>query len=177
MVHHSVQQHVQSSKQELASQAISSVGLGATKYLSKPHHHPKVAASFIPRTRILPVTRFICTVFGLGLLSLNQALGGYDWIGPFRIVSAIDQVVYRIENQKGKQQVVHVDRLKSSRQNITFVLSNSAVSIGDVAISTPITPSVSEYDPSLLYDEDLSIPQPHYAFRSRHTTQIPHRYR
>ena len=121
--------------------------------------------------------RFICTVFGLGLLSLNLALGGYDWIGPFRIVSAIDRVVYRIENQKGKQQVVHVDRLKSSRQNITFVPSDSAVSIGDVEISTPITPSVLQYEPSLSYDEDLSVPQPHYAFRSRHTIQIPHRYR
>ena len=57
---------------------ISSVGLGATKYLSKPHHHTKVAASFMPQARILHVARFICTVFGLGLLSLNQAPGGND---------------------------------------------------------------------------------------------------
>ena len=92
-------------------------------------------------------------------------------------MSAIDQVVYHIENQKGKQQVVHVDCLKSSRQDITFVPSNSAVSIGDVAISTPITPSVSQYEPSLSYDEDLLIPQPHYAFHSRHSIQIPRRYR
>ena len=101
MVHHSVQQHVQSLKQKLAFQAtasttwpfplcrlilkwIGSVGLGATKQLSTPRHLPEVAASFIPRARILHVTRFICTVFGLGLLSLNQALGGNDddWPQP-----------------------------------------------------------------------------------------------
>ena len=43
---------------------ISSVGLGATKWQSKPHHHTKVAASFMPQARILYVTRFICIVFG-----------------------------------------------------------------------------------------------------------------
>ena len=57
---------------------ISSVGLGATKYLSKSNHHTKFAASFMPQARILYVTRFICTIFGLGLLSLIQALGGND---------------------------------------------------------------------------------------------------
>ena len=57
---------------------ISSVGLGATKYLSKSNHHTKFASSFMPQARILYVTRFICTIFGLGLLSLIQALGGND---------------------------------------------------------------------------------------------------
>ena len=57
---------------------ISYVGLGATNYLSKSNHHTKFAASFMPQARILHVTRFICTVFGLGLLSLNQVHGGND---------------------------------------------------------------------------------------------------
>ena len=58
---------------------ISSVGLGATKYLSKSNHHTKFAASFMPQAReFLYMTRFICTIFGLGLLSLIQALGGND---------------------------------------------------------------------------------------------------
>ena len=43
---------------------ISSIGLQATKSQSKPHHHTKVAASFMPQARILHVTRFNCIVFG-----------------------------------------------------------------------------------------------------------------
>ena len=57
---------------------ISSVGIGVTKYLSKSNHHTKFAAYFMPQARILYLTRFICTIFGLGLLSLIQALGGND---------------------------------------------------------------------------------------------------
>ena len=50
---------------------IRSVGLGATKQLSKPHHHTKVAASFMPQARILHVVKerlsvAACSVFNCG---------------------------------------------------------------------------------------------------------------
>ena len=159
MVHHHVQQDVQSSVQELAIFSLATelttwpfphlsaynevdqlripCSYKSWKHLTKPHHNPKVAASFRPRARIMHVTRFICILFGQGLLLLNRALGGNggDWRQPRRRYSSYPSIIqYTGENmtfaqsallevckyvlllQKHYKQTVVISRLNSLQQ-------------------------------------------------------------
>ena len=52
----------------------------------------------MPRARILHVTRFLCTIFAIGHLSLNQALGGNDddWPQPRKRYGSYLKCIFRL---------------------------------------------------------------------------------
>ena len=92
-------------------------------------------------------------------------------------MAAINQVVYRIENQNGKRQVVHVDRLKPSRQQFT----SHSVSVRPQVVSENADNPPIDYEPSVVYMEAGKLlppaQPPRYAFRARQNLQTPARYR
>ena len=99
------------------------------------------------------------------------------WKGPFTILEKIDDVVYRIADQSGKTQTVHVDRLKKSAD------IGTAVEEDEVGTSANAEQQPREYQANVHYDlpgtviMHQPVPQLRYGLRNRQNIQLPARYR
>jgi len=105
------------------------------------------------------------------------------WVGPYRIVDAIDDVVYRIEDHRGKRSVVHIDRLKKSHQQLPDTALQDTPPVSRFPVN-PVQSPPQPYDPTLSFAFGGPAPvhvqqaNPHgYALRNRNNLNPPVRYR
>ena len=113
------------------------------------------------------------------------------WTGPFKVVTVVDDVVFRVEDCKsGKQQTVHFNRLKKC--NGTNSISASPKPTGTASSDRPVlNSSVPIPDIAVDYYQDDVVPQPlvnplppqqaavqhRHQLRNRAGIQAPARFR